>query len=66
MTYNFDPDRWFEIELAALDERLERGEIDSASHGRVLEDLHQRLEELRERMHAPYDYRDRGRGRETR
>ncbi|MFO8074407.1 MAG: hypothetical protein R6V85_21305 [Polyangia bacterium] len=63
MTYNFDPERWFEIELAALDERLERGEIDSPAHGRMLEDLQRRLEDLRERIHAPYDYRNRDRSR---
>ena len=31
MTYNFDPDRWLESHLAALEARRERGEIDDTT-----------------------------------
>jgi hypothetical protein len=56
VTYNFDPERWFEIEEAALRARLARGELDEAGFARELEALTDRYEELLERVDVRHDY----------
>jgi hypothetical protein len=58
MTYNFDPDRWFEIEAAAIDARLARGEIDELAHRAELDALADRYEEHARRTEMRHDYRD--------
>ena len=58
MTYNFDPDRWFDMESEALGLRLARKEIDRETHDRELEALVARYEELVERVHMPHSYSD--------
>jgi hypothetical protein len=58
MTYNFDPERWFEIEAAAVDARLARGEIDEAAHRSELEALVERYEEHLRRIEMRHDYRE--------
>lgn len=58
MTYNFDPERWFEIEAASIDARLARGEIDEALHRAETEALLRRYEELLERVDIRHDYRE--------
>lgn len=56
MTYNFDPERWYEIERAAVEARYQRREIDDAERQRELERLLQRYEELLERLNIRHDY----------
>jgi len=56
MTYNFDPDRWFEIEEAALRARLAAGELDEDGLARELEALTDRYQELLERVDVRHDY----------
>ncbi|HUT78378.1 MAG TPA: hypothetical protein VM285_11860 [Polyangia bacterium] len=58
MTYNFDPDRWFEIESAAIDARRASGEIDEATHRAELEALADRYEEHLRRIEMRHDYRE--------
>ncbi len=58
MTYNFDPDRWFEMEAAAIDTRLARGEIDEATHGEEMDALAERYEEHLRRIEMRHDYRE--------
>lgn len=54
MTYNFDPDRWFEAHRAALEARRERGEISAEEHARLLEDLDRRYDEMVARLDGTY------------
>jgi hypothetical protein len=54
MTYNFDPDRWYDDRRALLESRLERGEIDAEQFGRLLEELDRRHERMLERLDGTY------------
>jgi len=56
MTYNFDPERWFENEYAAIDARLAKGEIDEATRRTEIEALVRRYEDLLERVDMRHDY----------
>lgn len=55
MTYNFDPDRWYEAHRAALKARFERGEIDKAAFDAEETDLQRRYEELLDRLDGTYE-----------
>jgi hypothetical protein len=54
MTYNFDPEGWLERNRAALDARLDRGEIDDADHRTALAELDRRYEEMVARLDGTY------------
>lgn len=54
MTYNFDPERWYEAHRAVLDTRRERGEIDDPEHARLVEDLDRRYDEMVARLDGTY------------
>lgn len=46
MTYNFDPDRWLSLQLAALAERRQQGELDDAEYHRERELLEKRHQQM--------------------
>jgi hypothetical protein len=50
MTYNFDPDRWYENQRALLDARRADGTLDEAAFAEALDDLERRYEEMVERI----------------
>jgi hypothetical protein len=54
MTYNFDPDRWYESNRAALDGRRDRGELDEQTYGTELADLDRRYDDMLERLDGTY------------
>jgi hypothetical protein len=54
MTYNFDPDRWYEDRRRALQARRDAGKIDDARFGAALEDLDRRLEEMVKRLDGTF------------
>lgn len=54
MTYNFDPDRWYENQLRLLDHRLHLGEIDDARYQTELDALDRRYEEMLSRLEGSY------------
>ena len=54
MTYNFDPDRWYENERRALGSRLRQGQIEPDAYSALLEDLDQRYERMVERLDGTY------------
>lgn len=56
MTYNFDPDRWFDNEEAALRERRRKGELDGPAFDAAMEELVRRYEEMLARLDIRYDY----------
>ena len=50
MTYNFDPEAWYENQRALLDARRDRGELDETAFAAALEELDRRYEEMVERL----------------
>ena len=58
MTYNFDPERWYENQQRLLDHRLTLGEIDEARYQLELEALDKRHEEMLRRLDGSYTLPD--------
>jgi hypothetical protein len=58
MTYNFDPDRWYENQRRLLDARRAAGEIDQDTLGKLLEDLETRYDEMCRRQDRPFELPD--------
>ena len=54
MTYNFDPDRWYENERNLLAARYQSGEIDAQALEDAIEDLDCRYDEMIERLDGTY------------
>lgn len=54
MTYNFDPDRWFENHRAAIQNQLDRGEIDGETARERFADLDRRYDEIVARLDGTY------------
>jgi hypothetical protein len=54
VTYNFDPDRWYEMQRRLVDARHERGELDDAAYQTELEALEQRYDEMLRRLDKPF------------
>lgn len=54
MTYNFDPDRWYERQRALLDAKRARGEFDETAYAAALEDLDRRYEEMLTRLDGSF------------
>jgi hypothetical protein len=54
VTYNFDPDRWYENQRASLEAKLGRGEITSAEFEIALEELERRLVEMESRLDGTF------------
>ena len=54
MTYNFDPDRWYDNEYAVLEGRHRRGELSDADLAAAREDLFRRYQEMLDRLDGTY------------
>jgi hypothetical protein len=54
LTYNFDPDRWYGIEVAALKAEYDAGKIGDAAYTQALADLDRRYEEMWKRLDGSY------------
>jgi len=54
MTYNFDPDRWYENERRALDEALRSGHINKREYKDKLSDLDHRYDNMLDRLNGTY------------
>lgn len=54
MTYNFDPDRWYENELAVIKKRHESGELNPLDYEQAVTDLDRRYDEMVERLDGSY------------
>lgn len=54
MTYNFNPDRWYDNERRALERCLKRGEFSEESFQKALEDIYQRYEQMIDRLDGTY------------
>jgi hypothetical protein len=58
MTYNFDPDRWYENQRRVLDAMRGRGELTDEAYLAGLYDLERRYEEMSSRLDKPFDLSD--------
>ena len=54
MTYNFDPDKWYDIERDLLEGRLGKGEISEQAFKRAVEELDRRYDEMIDRLDGSY------------
>ncbi|MBN1771461.1 MAG: hypothetical protein JXB32_09380 [Deltaproteobacteria bacterium] len=54
MTYNFDPDRWYENHRELLEERRRKGELDEAAFAAELDELDRRHAEMVRRLDGTY------------
>ena len=54
MTYNFDPDKWYDLERSALEVRFKKGEINDRAFNCALADLDRRYEEMLDRLDGTY------------
>ena len=54
MTYNFDPDRWYDNERDALQRQFVSGELDAEANAAAVEDLERRYEEMVKRLDGSY------------
>jgi hypothetical protein len=54
MTYNFDPDKWYQIERAALDRQFKSGELIGAEYEKALDELEKRYSEMIDRLDGTY------------
>jgi hypothetical protein len=55
MTYNFDPDRWYENQRRALDAERDRGTLTPEQYQAGLDDLERRLDQMSSRLDKPFD-----------
>jgi len=54
MTYNFDPDKWYDNELYLIQSQLKTGKIMQNEYDEAVEILDQKLEEMWERLNGTY------------
>lgn len=54
MTYNFDPERWFDIEHAVLETAYRAGRLDKAAYEAEVERLQQKCDALWDRLDGSY------------
>ena len=54
MTYNFDPDKWYENELFLIQLKLKTGEITQKEYDEAVEILDKKLEEMWKRLDGSY------------
>ena len=54
MTYNFDPDKWYENEVAFFENSYKSGKISKQEYKESLEELSNRHEEMWRRLDGTY------------
>ena len=54
MTYNFDPDRWYENERAVIDNHYKTGEINASEYDDAIRNLDIRYNEMLDRLDGTY------------
>jgi len=54
MTYNFDPDRWYEDERRILDSRYTTGEMSQQQYEDAISELERRYDEMLTRLDGTY------------
>ena len=56
MTYNFDPDRWFDNQQTRLEQEREEGRITPEEYEEQLRQLTEEYEEMLRRLDIRHDY----------
>ncbi|MGD9234726.1 MAG: hypothetical protein PVH67_12795 [Desulfobacterales bacterium] len=54
MTYNFDPDKWYENEVAFLENNYKSGKISEKEYKSSLEELSKRHEDMWRRLDGTF------------
>jgi predicted AlkP superfamily phosphohydrolase/phosphomutase len=54
MTYNFDPDRWYENELLVVRSKYKTGQITKQEYNKAVKELDRKLEDMWERLDGSY------------
>ena len=54
MTYNFDPDKWYDNELFLIQSQLKTGQIMQNQYDEAVEILDKKLEEMWKRLDGSY------------
>ena len=54
MTYNFDPDRWLDNELAALELQRKSGRLNEADYNKCKDQLLDRYDDMVQRLDGSY------------
>ena len=54
MTYNFDPDRWYENERLVVDERFRSGKMNDSEYKDAIDDLDCRYDDMLDRLDGTY------------
>lgn len=60
MTYNFDPDRWYEDQRRLLEWRLSDGTLDQAAFAEATADLERRYESMLARLDGTFGIQESG------
>jgi hypothetical protein len=58
VTYNFDPDRWYDNQRRAIDARRANGEMTDADFDAELDRLEARYDEMTKRLDKPFELSD--------
>ena len=54
MTYNFDPEHWFDIERAALDAAYREGRLDKTAYEKAVASLQRKIDAMWDRLDGSY------------
>jgi hypothetical protein len=54
VTYNFDPDRWYDNERLVIDTRLRSGKMSAREYKDAIDDLDGRYDEMLDRLDGTY------------
>lgn len=54
MTYNFDPDKWFDDELFMIQTKLKTGEVTQEEYDQAFLELEQKLSDMWTRLDNTY------------
>ncbi len=54
MTYNFDPDKWYDNELFMIQAKLNKGELTQEEYDLSVLELDQKMEEMWKRLDGSY------------
>jgi hypothetical protein len=54
MTYNFDPDRWYENELFVIQSKVKTGQMTEQEYNEAVEELDQKQKKMWERLDGTY------------
>ena len=54
MTYNFDPERWYDNERLAIEGDFQSGKLNAREYQAAIDDLDDRYEEMVDRLDGTY------------